>query len=29
MRRQDIALLVIAILITLIFSFWSGTLTCN
>jgi hypothetical protein len=29
MRRQDIALLVIAILITLIFSFWSGTLTCS
>jgi hypothetical protein len=29
MRRQDIALLVAAILITLIFSFWSGTLTCS
>jgi hypothetical protein len=27
--RQDIALLVIAIVITLGFAFWSGTLTCS
>jgi hypothetical protein len=28
-RRQDIALLVVAILITVGFAFWSGTLTCS
>jgi hypothetical protein len=29
MRRLEIVLLVIAILITLVFGFWSGTLTCS
>lgn len=29
MRRQDIVVLVIAILFTLGFAYWSGTLTCS
>lgn len=28
-NRRDIALLVVAILITLVFTFWSGTLACT